>query len=585
MRPALTLGELSVAAYLDDALPAGWEIYLQPHLNGLRPDIVLLHPDVGIAVIEVKDWRLGSRKIWHQDGRLISEDATGHHQWVELNPLAQLDRYRREIAELYCFGLDARAGLAVVGGAVVFVNASTAEARALLVPPEGALTVVGREALEGRVERWFPPATWEPNRLMNPRIADELRHWLIEPDFSAEQREPPELDPRQREFSSTRTDSGYRRIRGPAGAGKSLVPAARATNLQREGRDVLVVSFNHTLRAYLRDLASRFGARTSSMTWLGFHEWAKRVLFEAGRASRYSELFEAGHTQALDVGLAAEAEAILRDEELGLLVPRFDAILVDEGQDFRPEWWNALRLALREGGEMLLVADRAQDVYGQNQRWTEQAMQGAGFRGRWSELEGSYRLPDTLTGHARQFAGLHLALEESELPDRPAQLQVADEAAILGWRQVEEPHLVDAATRAIGDILRESRATPGLVAVADVVALCDRKQDGVALAHALEREGVRCITTFDSDPRVERKKKLSFLKGDARVKVTTIHSYKGWEGRALVVVASDACSAPLLYTALTRLRRHHGGSFLTVVCAANRYAEFGATWPRPTFAA
>ena len=36
----------------------GWLIFVQPFLNGSRPDIVILNPQVGIQIIEVKDWDL-----------------------------------------------------------------------------------------------------------------------------------------------------------------------------------------------------------------------------------------------------------------------------------------------------------------------------------------------------------------------------------------------------------------------------------------------------------------------------------------------------------------------------------------------
>jgi hypothetical protein len=36
----------------------GWLIFVQPFLNGSRPDIILLHPFVGCQIIEVKDWDL-----------------------------------------------------------------------------------------------------------------------------------------------------------------------------------------------------------------------------------------------------------------------------------------------------------------------------------------------------------------------------------------------------------------------------------------------------------------------------------------------------------------------------------------------
>ncbi|PWZ64611.1 DNA helicase, partial [Staphylococcus pseudintermedius] len=52
LRQPLTAGEMSVFALLDASLEPDWEIYLQPHLNGLRPDFVILNPKVGICVIE-----------------------------------------------------------------------------------------------------------------------------------------------------------------------------------------------------------------------------------------------------------------------------------------------------------------------------------------------------------------------------------------------------------------------------------------------------------------------------------------------------------------------------------------------------
>src|SRR5580658_8188510 len=58
LRTPLTAGELQVLDFFDRSLPDAWEVYIQPHLNGLRPDFVLLHPKVGVAVFEVKDWDL-----------------------------------------------------------------------------------------------------------------------------------------------------------------------------------------------------------------------------------------------------------------------------------------------------------------------------------------------------------------------------------------------------------------------------------------------------------------------------------------------------------------------------------------------
>ena len=56
LRQPLTPGEEIVLGYFNKNLPAEWDIYIQPHMNGLRPDFVLMSPSKGIAVFEVKDW-------------------------------------------------------------------------------------------------------------------------------------------------------------------------------------------------------------------------------------------------------------------------------------------------------------------------------------------------------------------------------------------------------------------------------------------------------------------------------------------------------------------------------------------------
>lgn len=101
---------------------------------------------------------------------------------------------------------------------------------------------------------------------MSEELAEELRRWLREPAHSVEQRRPLVLDAQQRSLAEDRTMTGFRRVRGPAGSGKSAILARRAALLSDDGKDVLVVSFNHTLRTYLQDLTVRAGGRRTAVT-------------------------------------------------------------------------------------------------------------------------------------------------------------------------------------------------------------------------------------------------------------------------------------------------------------------------------
>lgn len=56
-------GEKALMELLLKTLDDDWTIYVQPHLNGLNPDIVIFSPDAGIGVFEVKDWRLNSYRV------------------------------------------------------------------------------------------------------------------------------------------------------------------------------------------------------------------------------------------------------------------------------------------------------------------------------------------------------------------------------------------------------------------------------------------------------------------------------------------------------------------------------------------
>lgn len=46
LKVKLTDGEYALAKFLDDYLPQLWEIYAQPFLNGDRPDIIVLNPQI-----------------------------------------------------------------------------------------------------------------------------------------------------------------------------------------------------------------------------------------------------------------------------------------------------------------------------------------------------------------------------------------------------------------------------------------------------------------------------------------------------------------------------------------------------------
>ena len=120
---------------------------------------------------------------------------------------------------------------------------------------------------------------------MRPELAADLRGWLEEPDFARMQREPLKLDAEQRKLITDWPAPGYRRVKGPAGSGKSVVLAARAAIRADTEKTVLILTFNITLWHYLKDLIVRAlhkPAGLRSIIFDHFHQFCKIAALRAG---------------------------------------------------------------------------------------------------------------------------------------------------------------------------------------------------------------------------------------------------------------------------------------------------------------
>ena len=634
LRQPLTQGEQEVFDYFNDNLPEGWEIYIQPHMNGLRPDFVLLHERAGIVVVEVKDWNLASMNYEAEetaDGNapiLYAKKDGQRFAYNRHNPFNQANLYREEILNLYCpsFEKSPNDAVRLVSSLVIFTRATRKEVVGLFHPillhyrisasSSGHQSFersvfAGSDDLEAlHVVELHPHFSYANKAGMGKDIAQDLRHWLVEPDVSAMQRRTLPLDARQKELVLTRNKDLHRKIKGPAGSGKSLVLAARAAQLCVERKDVLIITYNITLLNYLKDLAVRWPEPGKAplgkyLQALNFHSWCKRIALEAGADMSYREFwkkhFDAEatkkNTSTTEEDSKAKLDALL-DQQMAIFMDsiiarhgekmeRYDAILVDEGQDFNPTWWNCLRKLLVPGGEMMFVADETQDIYDKSTLWSEDSMNGCGLSKKWLRLEKSYRIPNSLIPILKDFAERFIPEKTVDLPDEQ------DEglfAANLRWRQVTGRDVV---TACYEEVLKIAQVKlPNIVPYADVIVAVSSKAIGIELIKKLADQSINTTHTFDmsadpnngkqADGRQERRKKLFFYKGDARVKITTIHSLKGLESRSLVLCLdhlNPTLSGKLLYTGLTRLKRSDEGCHLTVVSSVAELVNHGRQWP------
>ena len=459
--------------------------------------------------------------------------------------------------------------------------------------------VAGQELLENNnILNVFPEAHRKSSKFMSLDTANDLRNWLIEPEFNAEQRRSLDLNSEQINLITTRTKSGYRKIKGPAGSGKSLVLAARAAQLASEGKLVLVITFNITLLNYLMDLSVRWTNYNRRMreqvTWLNFHYWCKRVCYETFHRKEYRELWMGVNDQfEIDVLEGTKKDSSIANilsEQLPSLVNKildgpnqnytlkYDAILVDEGQDLRLEWWNCLRKVLKDNGEMVLVADTTQDIYETTKYWTDEKMNGSGLVGSWTNLPISYRLPEQMIAKASQFAKDYLPEGLIDIPKSPP--DQGDFFTKLRWVQTKPLKAISVICEEITKLAPS--ADPNHLAMSDIVFLSADNNTGLEVINILEKKNIKFLHTFTNDSEQGRRLKLAFYKGDSRLKATTMHSFKGWESKSLIIYTGEKWETKtkaLIYTGMTRLKKSMEGSFITIVSSINELAEFGKTWP------
>lgn len=545
-----------VVAQALSALPDDWTVFTRPHVGQDVPDFVAMHEHRGIVTLQVA-----------RDGS--PQDV-----------YALATRHRGTIYEhFFAFPGDPREPTRAVRAAAVFHDRSRQEAKELIgldrADSDDAVEVWGVEDLGPALgERMAGASSIPPS----PASVQRLRRELVVGGVAAEPAERVKLSADARLVATNPRAVRMRGLTGPAGCGKSFALTARAARLAAEGKNVLVLCFNLTLADRLQLLATdrcaEYGALATRVTCTSFHTFCWRVLEDAARQ---------GFVPA-DPGIGTWPERTLAKTidvfEQGF-ERRFDAVLVDEGQDFQLAWWNLLRQhVLRPDGEMLLASDPMTDLRG-TQRWSDpETLLAAGFEEPWITMVSSYRMAPELIDSTNRFAETHIA-DVGRLPEVPAdQADVVGHvsSAVRSWHNVER--VADLGPEVGRQVVRLLQDNPGLRA-GDVVYLCEYHHDGLAAAAIIEAAGYPVHHVYSRDPDARHLRKGRFWPGADAVKGCTVHSFKGWESPAVVIgIGVEERSRRLAYASMTRVSstRAVDTSHLVVVNADHRLADF-----RPTF--
>ena len=564
-------GELATWKALRDGLSPEWEIYAQSHILDVMPDFVLVNPEKGVFIVEVKDVDLSSRHT-----KWIANEVDSARIQTEV-------RYKDAISRLPGGVSQFKGG--ALRACVVFTRTKVVDADRLIRGRCDRITPVftGGEMVERMISA-IEATSIRENQVNSPAFA-ALRHFLVEPEFVREQRELPlvsALSPKQREIVMNPEGVRRRRVKGGAGSGKTIVLAARAAELAKNPDcRILVICFNRSLVTYLRDTIAEYtrrsGGNRKSIIIYHWDQWW---------SDSYWVLDKTDQSQCnVPIGDRGRVARQVLEAGAGINLPRFDAVLIDEAQDLSPDQIGALTTVLRDGDSELLVCfDGAQDVYGRSEAWSDGAFLNLGFRGPFFQLKENRRMPPRVATIANYFAETLLNVPVEDLLDVPVMETLEDHVAEINWIQCDDLDLVPVCMREVAALFDDGvPRSRDLVAWADLVIASRLRETALKIKSALEGQELKVISAVHGElrSREDQNAKSSFYKGDGRIKVSTIRSLKGFETTATVIAVepfetTDVAGALReVYTALTRLKGRTRGSSLVVVCAEPSLREFG----------
>ena len=418
----------------------------------------------------------------------------------------------------------------------------------------------GRRFHEVLAER-FPPIF--PSRLSGPEV-NHLRLLLYPqvriltvdrgptPELAAHDATVRLLDHNQ-EVIARKLDQGHRIVRGPSGSGKTLVLVHQAAFLRKYNpkvKKILFLCYNVTLVNYLRRLLALQGAPLGpdGVEVLSFYNLCGRLTGEpVAHENQDRDYYDLVMEDALSRPLADAG--------------RYNAILVDEGQDFSDTMLRVVLSCLNPKTDILTIAlDDGQDVYRPERSWSGL---GSKARGRTRILDAVYRNTLEIADFARQFRGTAAPPKV----DSPQTRLFPDPRICRGPCPEILPatSLAEAVTK-VADAIRDLLAA-GLCPMAEIAVLYTRKQPVPGLPHSLpamiaaahDQRGI--LSRWLSEDY--RAKKSYDITADS-ITISTIHSVKGLDFACVFLMGLDALEPDgrwsatqidsLAYVGITRAR-------------------------------
>ncbi|MBI3712823.1 MAG: NERD domain-containing protein [Burkholderiales bacterium] len=537
-----------------------------------HPDFIVFHPQRGLLVLEVKDWKLDTiQQIDKQTCTLLT--AQGNKE--VLNPLEQARQYlyaivnklERDPQLIWPSGSLKGKPFFPYGHGLVLANISRKQFEStdlaevlpahLVMCQDEFTESVDAEEFQARFWQMFPLKF--TMKLSLPQI-DRVR-WHIFPEiripdqgdlFAAADIESVELPDIlrvmdiQQEQMARSLGEGHRVIHGVAGSGKTMILAYRAQYLaQLCQRPILILCYNKTLATKLTDVIAKQGL-SQRVNVVNFHAWCVRQL-----GSYHVDK----PPQSDDLNLYFEAcvDRVIQGVERGQIpTAQYDAVLIDEGHDFKPEWFKlVVQMIHPDSNSLLVLYDDAQSIYGGAKKLKFSfSSVGIQAKGRTTILKLNYRNTAEIIAVARAFADT-LLTQQDEVEDQAPTLH-----PMSTNRHGSKPLLVKLpSARAEYQYLLDRLVDENKTGRnwGEMAVLYRHYGTGKEMAALLKQRGI--------PHQWQQDKTRSFQPSSDSIKLITMHSSKGLEFPYVCIPAVGAQmkkdeliedEARLLYVAMTR---------------------------------
>ena len=564
-----------------------WTILEQPHINGLKPDFILIHPRKGAVIIEVKDWNLNDTARY-QDGKVLGNDGEYH----DADPAYQLNRYSTCLTGLNFLEPDGfQAHIWNTFRTMVHLENDTAvkaqalnsypfwekvvffsrpditleqarkfcpnsqcvwtlkEAEYLLDPNHKfsdcsefpwALRLFGYGKVPSATKYYSAAPNSEDGKNIFMEYLRRITCWLDGTDYEKSREKPYQLT--QAQLAQARHTPGEcRACEGVAGSGKSLILAQKAADAISENRRVLVLCYNITLLNYLRDLCRQQFTGDSAE----FNQWLTLDYF-------HGVLRDALHDRNLSVKVddSATEEKSAKEHDLNIQkyiqeaiqkiyqnstpsdVTEYDDVLVDEGDDFRDYEIAFLKNVIYNGkGEFLIMHDPAQRIYSElslSGLWGDDP---AALGLTKSTLKETYCLPPKVKDL------LDRVRETFHIPGLPMEMEPSAAShssyGSVQWLDFQPARYAETMLSELSYWLKNKGVHPE-----DLILVTVDYHSAEKLSGILEAAGIPvqlCERTRDS--------KRKFWAGKNNLKIATYHNFKGWHAPYVILVLDSGLAA------------------------------------------